>query len=364
MTLMGKCGIFAAAAVLSLCLYGCGRNSGSGYAVTDARKIYEPQVNEVDTVTLRRTVFFRQLVSNGKLSAAEKSSLSFSSPGRLAGIYFRNGGSVRKGDMIAVLDRDMQELSLRSARLSLAKAEMELYDVLAGQGYKAKDTLSVPSEILSMAKMRSGYAEAANALAKAEHDFAGTALYAPFSGKVADISLNLHDLVTSDKFCTLVDDSFLNVDFTVLESEYSFVEEGLGVKVSPFSSDGRSLSGNIVSVNPVVDKNGLVAVRAVIRNDGSLIDGMNVRVCVEKRIDDMLVVPKSAVLIRDNEEILFRYREGKAQWTYVNILMDNMDSYAVEANADRGADLNVGDKIIVSGNLNLADGSDVAAVKH
>ena len=32
----------------------------------------------------------------------------------------------------------------------------------------------------------------------------------------------------------------------------------------------------------------------------------------------------------------------------------------VEANLDRGAELNPGDLVIVSGNLNLADGSEVS----
>ena len=39
--------------------------------------------------------------------------------------------------------------------------------------------------------------------------------------------------------------------------------------------------------------------------------------------------------------------------------MSNGDSHAVTANTDRDADLSAGDTVIVSGNLNLADGSEV-----
>ena len=35
----------------------------------------------------------------------------------------------------------------------------------------------------------------------------------------------------------------------------------------------------------------------------------------------------------------------------------------MEANKERGAELNVGDIIITSGNLNLADGSEVNIIK-
>lgn len=48
-----------------------------------------------------------------------------------------------------------------------------------------------------------------------------------------------------------------------------------------------------------------------------------------------------------------------AQWTYVHTSLANSREYVVEANTDRGAELNPGDLVIISGNLNLADGSEV-----
>ena len=109
-----------------------------------------------------------------------------------------------------------------------------------------------------------------------------------------------------------------------------------------------------------MDEKGQISVTAQVRNDGSLIDGMNVRVIVERMISGQLVVPRSAVVIRDNLDVLFTCTDdGKAHWTYVTILYSNGESYVVEANKDRNAELNEGDQVIVSGNLNLADNSDV-----
>jgi len=73
-----------------------------------------------------------------------------------------------------------------------------------------------------------------------------------------------------------------------------------------------------------------------------------------------LVVPRSAVVIRDNLDVLFTYTpDGKAHWVYVNILDSNSDSFVIEANADRNAKLSEGEQVIISSNLNLADGSAV-----
>jgi hypothetical protein len=100
-------------------------------------------------------------------------------------------------------------------------------------------------------------------------------------------------------------------------------------------------------------------VEAEITNNGTFIDGMNVKLLIEKELPARLVVPKSAVVMRDNEEVLFRYRDGKAHWTYVNTLMDNSSQYVVVANTERGADLQAGDIIIITGNLNLANETEV-----
>ena len=72
-----------------------------------------------------------------------------------------------------------------------------------------------------------------------------------------------------------------------------------------------------------------------------------------------LVVPKPAVVLRDNQEVLFKIVGGKAYWTYVKTLLENSDSYAVIAHPDKGATLEPGDTVIVSGNLNLAHESGV-----
>ena len=115
----------------------------------------------------------------------------------------------------------------------------------------------------------------------------------------------------------------------------------------------------------MVDDKGQINVRAKVNNtDGKLLEGMNVTVLVENLVRGQLAVPKSAVVIRDNQEVLFRLGpENKAMWTYVNVVMSNSDSHVVAPNLDKGAELNAGDVIITSGNLNLADGSQVEVRK-
>ena len=341
----------------------CG-NSHQKESSTDGKLQYSPQVNLVDVITLTRQNFNHQLLSNGKLSATRKSALNFNTSGVISSIYVVNGQRVSRGAKIAELDHSELDLSLKSAQISMEKAELDLLDQLAGQGYKISDTMTIPEDVKKIASIRSGYTSASNSLEKTHFALRNSVLRAPFSGRIADLKLKQYDKVSSEAFCTIIDDSSFDVDFTVMESEYSFLELGLAVRVIPYSNKDKQLIGKIMNINPAVDKNGQVSVRAKIDGGNSLVDGMNVKVIVEKPVLNKLVVPRSAVVVRDNLDVLFTYTDdGKAHWTYVNIIMSNEDSYVVEANTDRGSTLLEGDKVIISGNLNLADDSSVVLKK-
>ena len=341
----------------------CGCRNREGKELRDSKLEYSPEINTVTVQTLERTDFPLQLVSNGKLSAASRASLKFNLPGTVSRLNVGNGQRVAAGSEIARIDRPDLVLAVEAAGEALEKARLELYDVLAGQGFAARDTSSVPGDIMSMAKIRSGYNSAVNSYRRAEFELSETVLRAPFTGRVADLKVKQYDQAPADCFCTLLDDSSMDVDFTVMESEYSFLSKGLPVTVTPFADLSKTFTGRISDINPVVDKSGQVAVRAKVAGSQYLVDGMNVKVTVEKNVPGCLVVPRNAVVIRDNLDVLFTYTpDGKAHWVYVNIIASNRDSFVVEANTDRGASLSAGDVVIISNNLNLADGSEVRPV--
>lgn len=343
-------------------LWGCGGKNGEESA--NSKLQYTPEVNEVEVITLKRETFPMQLVANGKLAAAQSSALYFPESGVIRNVFVTNGSSVQAGAVLASLEDSSQRMALESARIDRTRARLDYLDALVGMGYSAADTLTLPAEVLDLTAVRSGYSASRNNYEKAAAALESTVLRAPFSGRVADIKLKEWDRTTAEPFCKVVNDKTFDVVFYALESEYSFLEKGQKVFVSAFGQEGLRSEGRISSINPSVDKNGQISVTASIPGNGNLLDGMNVKVTVERELPAQLVVPKRAVVIRDNLEVLFRYNNGRADWVYVNTLRSNSESYAVRANADRGAELKEGDLVIVSGNLNLADGSTVTLKKN
>ena len=67
-----------------------------------------------------------------------------------------------------------------------------------------------------------------------------------------------------------------------------------------------TLTWAVTEINPVIHENGMVEVKARISNKGNLLDGMQVKVSVKKSVPGQLVVPKEAVVLRQNQEVLFR----------------------------------------------------------
>jgi RND family efflux transporter MFP subunit len=328
-----------------------------------ARQVFVAETNPVEVITLEKRDFHKQIISNGKLEARERAALAFQTGGKLAIINVSDGTRVNKGDVLASLDTEDTRLQLERAELAYRKAELDLSDRLLDFDYApGVDTASIPRETMQIIYLRSGYLDAKHSLESARLTYRRSTLVAPFGGRIANVRQKVYEQ-TSGTFCALIDDGVFNVRFSVLETEIWFIKMGQPVKVYSFNDPDNIVTGRITAINPTVDTNGQIQVTAQITGNGAMIDGMNVRILAENITPGQLVVPKSAVVIRDGHEVLFRVADGKSVWTYVYTTAANSTEYVVTANTERGAELNVGDVIIVSGNLNLGGDTPVEIVE-
>ncbi len=341
-------------------LYACGaKTAGNDSDSKAGKRQYTEQQNPVDVMVLKQEPFKKELVNNGKLVALRKSGLQFKVSGQLEKIPVHNGDFIKAGELIAGLNPFTYQQQSGSAQIQLKSARLELQNILIGQGYNTLDSTKIPEAIYEMALIKSGYAEALQGLQTARYNLESTRLNAPFNGIVANIGKKQYDQVsTGETFCTLIDNNLFEVEFRIMENEMNDIRLNDKVQLIPFS--GQSVFyGTVSEINPVIDENGLIKVKAQVQNTGPLMEGMNVKVLVEKEIPNQLVVPKSAVLLRQNQEVLFKYTHGTAFWTYVQTTAENSTSYSVIAHPDKGGTLEPGDTVIISGNLNLAHESVV-----
>jgi RND family efflux transporter MFP subunit len=343
-----------------LVFFSCGgANNESSVSDEENTQQRVQELPQVNVITVQRGVFMRELQSNGRLAALNKADLRFRTAEMITSIPVQNGQRVEAGQEIARID----EFELRNrvivATESAENALINLTDELINHHYELKDTASMPPELFQTLSSRAQLLNARVNLAQARYNLQHAILKAPISGVVANIATREYNMAsTSEPFCTIIGDHRFEVDFPVLESEIELLKAGHEVLIEPLAYPGNKVKGRLSGMNPVVDRNGMVRAKAVVENtQGKLYEGMNVRVLVQQAVPDRLVVPKSAVVLRSDRQVLFVFANGRSQWRYVKTGLENSREYTIEDQ------LEAGEQVIISGNFNLAHDAEVEIVE-
>lgn len=356
---------YIAIALLALAAGGCGKSAettdnDSAIAKENLTESATEKIAEVTVLELQPSVFSHEIVSNGRLTANEKVDVNFQTQGLISAIYVRNGQRVTKGQKIATLDAYKLQNQFAKDRNAVESARLEMQDVLIGQGYDPQHPEKVPSDVMELARLRSGLNQAELSLTATQREIQDATLVAPISGTIANLQTKPHNMSSaSEPICRIINEGGMDVEFTVLESELPMIKPGDAVTVTPFSQD-ESRQGRVKEINPMVDENGMVMVWASVSGGNGLIDGMNVRVSVRREVEKTLVVPKSAVVLRSGRQVVFTLDEGngdKAMWNYVTTGLENLNEYTITDG------LTPGMKVITTGNINLAHEAPVKVVE-
>jgi RND family efflux transporter MFP subunit len=341
--------------ILSICLFSCSSSEKETSEEKSVSTVLPDEIAEVQVIQLAITDFEHELIANGTIAAQRKADLQFQTQEKLAAIFVKNGDRVVAGQKIAALDPFKLQNTLLQAKDNLEKAKLELQDVLIGQGYSLADTTTIPKELMQLAKVKSNFDQSQIQHDLVEYNYKYSVLYAPFSGVVANLFTKTDNLPEPGKaFCTILDNSRMETRFMILESELPFVRVGDRVQASPFSVNDYSVEGQITEINPMVDRNGMVAVKAVLTNSkNQLYDGMNVKIRLQRSLGKQLIIPKEALVLRSNKKVIFVLNEtgDKAQWVYVETGLENSTSYVI---TESNPTLKEGDRVIYAGNINLA----------
>ncbi len=345
-------------ATACICLAACSPASETnGNAATPAETTAQPDAPaEVTTLILRASDFDYTVTGNGKISARAIAGVYAPAAETVVRIAVRNGQHVSAGQEIARLDSRKYESEKKRLALALEKASLDMQDILISQGYDPADQSRIPAEISRLASVQSGYGQAREAYAAACASLDDMVVRAPIAGVVADLEIRPSDRPDMSKpICRIIDNSALDIQFPVLESELGIVTPGAKVEVRPFASD-ISVQGTVTEINPSIDDNGHINIKARLDGAAGLIDGMNARVYAHKRLGERLVVPKSAPVLRSGRQVVFTRAGDVAHWNYVTIGLENESGYTIEEG------LKEGDEIIIGGNATLAHNSPVKVV--
>ena len=268
-------------ATVCLVMTSCSTNSQqattSQEPVTTPVDVQEEVVSEVKPEV--KELPSNSLTATGKVKAANYTDLYFRSQELIAHVYVKNGARVGKGQKIADLEVFALNSQLRQAEISLEQAKLELQDILIGQGYDPDHLDKVPADMMKLAKVKSGYEQADLQKENALREMENATLVAPFDGVIANLTAKPHHMASSSEpFCRIIQTSNMEVEFQVLENELHLIKMGQKVEIVPQATTVGVQQGEICSMNPLVNEKGLIQVRARVKGNVGLMEGMNVTV--------------------------------------------------------------------------------------
>ena len=314
----------------------------------------------VSTCKAQSGMFYLEFENNGNLKAQEQATLHYQQKGIILEVNVINGQSVKKGEVLSRIDNKQQKINYESSIRGVEYSRLSLEENLINQGYTLQDSFKIPDQIMKIALIRSGYLDAINKKELAERNLLNCSVIAPFDGIIANLEAKPFNETTSfNSFCTIINNNLFEVSFQVLETELTNIEKGMQIEISPFSIESDVYVGEISEINPKVEKNGMVKVKALVENtSGILLEGMNVKIRIKKVLGQRVFVPKEAITLRQERNVVFVCDNDTARWRYVDVGETNSKYIVIKNN------INEGEEVVVEGNFNLAHLSPLKVIEQ
>lgn len=312
----------------------------------------------------------------GRVEAVERVDIRARITGFIQSVDFKEGDTVKEGQVLYRIERDTFEAAVQQARGDLLKAQAEFSNATA-QRTRTQELVKTSAaavatldERVAAEKTAQGHVVIADAnLKSAMVNLGYTEITSPITGEAGRSALTKGNVVSPDSgvLVTIVSRDPMYVTFPVSQREFLTVEReaardkaGDALQVKIRFSDGTlySAAGRINFIDTTVNRaTDSVTVRATMPNPrGTLIDGQLVRVLVEaNKPEEKVVIPQSALILDQQGLYVFAVEDGKAVIK------------RIRRGADLGADVVVedglqgGEQIVVQGMESLRSGTAVIA---
>ena len=268
-------------------------------------------------------------VVSGTLSPELAASVRAEIAGSVTEVSADAGMAVKQGAVLARIDDTALRDTWISARAALRSAEANLLVQrrnaertarLAAAGAVAERDLEVARSTQTNAEGQ--VADARARLTSAERQLAKATVRAPFSGIVADATVSAGDVVSvGTALFTVVDPSTMRLEATVPAEELGDLATGMPVRFTVSGYEGRNFTGEIRSINPIVDPaTRQVRILVALPNaERTLVGGLFAEGRVSAETRTGVVVPRGAVDVRGLRPAVMRLKGGRVEKSEVEL---------------------------------------------
>jgi len=337
----------------------------------------EPIV-DVDVAVVKRGKIEIVRVYTANIEAYKAIDIKTKHAGQLKKIFVEMGDKVKANQLIALMDSngamkayeqkkaalEVIELALQRAKLQREAKKIEyekmlsLYEkkLISQKEFEKAKAEYKESDIayeLQQAELSQRMAE----LQEAELILQDTEIRAPFSGFIGNKYIEAGAIVSPNTaLATLVAIDKVKVQIDVDEKDLIMLKEGMPTLVYVDSYPNRIFEGVIERMSPVLDSSThLGKVCIGINNDDNLLKpGMSakIKMVIKSRLD-ALIVPLTAVINKDGQDIVYVTNEGKAFERRVKVGVID------ESQAELVSGVDEGEWVIMAQQMTLNNGTRV-----
>lgn len=227
----------------------------------------------------------------GTIRSVNGIELTSETSGEIIDIKFQSGDRVNKGDVLVVLNDELERASRQNQVASL-----ELAQILFDRDRALIEQKSIPQSQFDRA--RADLERAKAQLAETQARLANKRIEAPFSGVLGIRRVDVGDYLSPGTvIASLQDNSELEIDFTLPARFSPRLKAGLGIDVSVDAFPDREFRAHVTAVDARVDPGTRnVLLRAKLETTQGLVPGMFAELEVDLGlVQQVVTVPETAM---------------------------------------------------------------------
>jgi membrane fusion protein, multidrug efflux system len=319
-----------------------------------------PPPTPVSIAEAKSEVIPNLLTAVGDLAAVHQVNVTSDVGGRITGIMFEAGSTVKSGSpLVQLFDApDQGDLASFKAQAVVAQLSLDRAKQLAAKQFGPQATVD---------SAQAAYDQAIAGISKTEALISQKLVRAPFDGELGVRHVEIGQFLTAGtQIVTLTDLSMLYANFTVTEKQSAQLQVGQAVRVVVDAYPKRNFEGKITAIEPQISTDTRnIHVQATIANpDRILKPGMFTTTTVVMPDKPAVVtVPETAVdytLYGDSVFLLTEKKtdDGKTSLTAVRTFVRTGNR--IEGRTEILSGVKPGDRVVAVGQLKLQSGAAVA----
>lgn len=335
------------------------------------------------------------LNASGYVTARREATVSSKVTGKVVELFIEEGMKVEAGQVLARLDSSNAEKSFALAEAQTESARKGLEETKAAIEQAERElrrvTQLAATKVASQSELDRAETEVKSLRARLERQLADvtvterevalwkqqlddTIIRAPFSGIVTAKNAQPGEMIspisagggfTRTGIGTIVDMTSLEIEVDVNESYINRVQAGLPVEATLDSYPDWHIPAKVIAIIPTADRQkATVKVRVGFDQlDARILPQMSVKVAFQrtgesKTVTRSLNIPKAGLRQHEGRDVVWVIRDGRAERRAVTLGDANGEGVTIAAG------LNGGDRVVVEGAENLAEGARTAEAKR